>query len=171
MAQKKPQMGGQGQGQGQGQPMYGGQSSPYYGQNPYMQYYPSAQMPIQGTQPPQGQQGGLQVPQMQQAQSKGVNPPNMLPSEESYIENILRLNAGKPATVYMTFENNDQWNAKVFKGIVEAAGRDHIILSDPQTGKRYLLLMVYLDYITFDEEINYNYPYGGGQGMGNYQPR
>ena len=41
--------------------------------------------------------------------------------EESYIENILRLNLGKIATVYMTFENNNQWNAKVFKGRLEAA--------------------------------------------------
>ncbi|MFP3340552.1 spore coat protein GerQ, partial [Micrococcus sp. SIMBA_131] len=73
--------------------------------------------------------------------------------EQSYIENILRLNLGKIATVYMTFENSEKWNSKVFKGVVEAAGRDHIILSDPQTGKRYILLMVYLDYITFDEEL------------------
>lgn len=78
--------------------------------------------------------------------------------EESYIENILRLNLGKRATVYMTFENNSEWNAKVFKGRIEAAGRDHIILSDPSTGMRYLLLMVNLDYITFDEPLNYTYP-------------
>lgn len=82
--------------------------------------------------------------------------------EESYIENILRLNRGKLATVYMTYENNSQWNAKVFKGIVEAAGRDHIILSDPVTGMRFLLLTVNLDYITFDEEIAYEYPFHGG---------
>jgi len=78
--------------------------------------------------------------------------------EESYIENILRLNLGKRATVYMTFENNSEWNAKIFKGRIEAAGRDHIILSDPATGMRYLLLMINLDYITFDEPLNYSYP-------------
>ncbi|MBO8170531.1 MAG: spore coat protein GerQ [Bacillaceae bacterium] len=81
-----------------------------------------------------------------------------LPLEESYIENILRLNLGKVATIYMTFENNEEWNAKVFRGVLEAAGRDHIIISDPKTGRRYLLLMVNLDYITFDEELNYFYP-------------
>ncbi len=81
--------------------------------------------------------------------------------EESYIENILRLNLGKMATIYMTFENNSEWNAKIFKGRLEAAGRDHIIISDPQTGMRYLLLMVNLDYITFDEELNYTYPFAG----------
>lgn len=83
-----------------------------------------------------------------------------LPSEESFVENILRLNLGKLATIYMTFENNSQWNAKVFHGVLEAAGRDHIIISDPKTGMRYLLLTVNLDYITFNEELNYNLPFG-----------
>lgn len=51
---------------------------------------------------------------------------------------------------------------KSVQGRLEAAGRDHIIISDPTTGMRYLLLMVNLDYITFDEELNYTYPFGGG---------
>ncbi|MGB2993644.1 MAG: spore coat protein GerQ [Paenisporosarcina sp.] len=75
--------------------------------------------------------------------------------EESYIENILRLNKGKLATVYLTFENNREWNAKVVKGIIEAAGRDHLIVSEPSSGKRYLIPLIYLDYVTFDEEIIY----------------
>lgn len=107
-----------------------------------------------------------QMPQTQQH----INPQGMLPMEQSYIENILRLNRGKRVTVYMTFENNQEWNAKVFKGMIEAAGRDHIILSDPDSGKRYLLLMVYLDYVTFDEEINYEYSYNSGQ-YSTYTPR
>ncbi|RUS46163.1 spore coat protein GerQ [Cohnella sp. AR92] len=80
--------------------------------------------------------------------------------EESYVENILRMNLGKVATLYMTYENNSEWNAKIFKGVLEAAGRDHIVISDPVTGKRYLLLMLNLDYITFDEPLNYNLPFG-----------
>ncbi|QVK19656.1 spore coat protein GerQ [Mycoplasmatota bacterium] len=78
--------------------------------------------------------------------------------EESYIENILRLNKDKVATVYMNFDNA-QWGSKVFKGAIEAAGKDHIILRDPVTNMRYLLLTIFLNYITFDEEINYQYPY------------
>lgn len=80
--------------------------------------------------------------------------------EESYVENILRMNLGKVATIYMTYENNSEWNAKIFKGVLEAAGRDHIIISDPATGKRYLLLTLNLDYITFDEPLIYNLPFG-----------
>ena len=100
------------------------------------------------------------------------NLPGMLPLNQSFIENILRLNKGKLATFYMTYENNMEWNAKVFKGIIEAAGRDHIIISDPQTGMRILLLMVNLDYVTFDEEIEYDYPFRGGMmPTAPYQPR
>lgn len=97
--------------------------------------------------------------------------PGMLPIEQSYIENILRLNKGKLVTVFATFEGNTQWNAKEFRGIIEAAGRDHVILSDPQTGTRYLIPMVAVDYITFSEEIEYEYPYGAGPSLGTYAPR
>ncbi|WP_084787484.1 spore coat protein GerQ [Anaerobacillus alkalidiazotrophicus] len=84
----------------------------------------------------------------------------MLPLEMSYIENILRLNRGKIARVYMTFDGRaPEDRQQMFEGIIEAAGRDHIILSDPQTGQRYLLLMVYLNYVEFDEEIEYDYPF------------
>lgn len=176
------------------------QNQPYYPANPYQYYYPAyaAQAPsgyypsARQTAPPQGMgmmgsyQQSMGMPGMMQGGTPGMmqggmpggtqggtqGQGGMLPVEESYIENILRLNRGKEATVYMTFENNENWNAKIFKGIIEAAGRDHIILSDPQSGKRYLLLMIYLDYITFDEEIEYSYPFGntGGQ-LANYSPR
>ena len=61
----------------------------------------------------------------------------------------------------MTYENNKEWNAKIFRGTVEAAGRDHIIISDPSTGMRYLLLTLNLDYVTFDGPIAYEYPFQG----------
>ncbi len=79
-------------------------------------------------------------------------------SEQSYIENILRDNLNKVATVYMNFENSE-WGSKIFKGILKGAGKDHIILKDIQSDTRYLLLTVYLSYITFEERIEYDYPY------------
>jgi spore germination protein Q len=81
-------------------------------------------------------------------------------TEQSYIENIFRLNVGKVATVYMNFENA-QWGSKIFKGTVLAAGKDHIILKDLNSELRYVLLTIYLNYFTFDEEIDYEYPYRG----------
>lgn len=102
--------------------------------------------------PQQLQQQQQMQPPAIPAASRPQQPPSQ---EESYIENILRLNKGKVATLYFTFANNREWNAKVVTGVVEAAGRDHVIVSEPKTGKRYLLLLIYLDYITFDGEINY----------------
>jgi len=78
--------------------------------------------------------------------------------EESFIENILRFNKGKIGTFYFTYQGNNKWNAMVYHGRVETAGRDHIIISDPSSGKRYLLMMANLDWVEFDEKINYPLP-------------
>lgn len=87
------------------------------------------------------------------------NANNMLSLEQSYIENILRLNRGKLATFYFSFPDSVDWRDKTYTGIIEAAGRDHIIISDPKTGRWYLLLMIYLNYVDFEEKINYSPEY------------
>lgn len=79
---------------------------------------------------------------------------NYITNEQSYIENILRLNRGKKVTIYQSFCDSSEWKDTKFDGIIEQSGRDHIILSDPNTGKWYLLLMIYVNYIKFDENIN-----------------
>lgn len=79
---------------------------------------------------------------------------NMIPDEESYIENILRLNRGKKVSVYQSFADAGEWKDRIFTGIIEQSGKDHIILSDPTTGNWYLLLMIYVDFIKFEERIN-----------------
>jgi len=82
-------------------------------------------------------------------------PSGMLPLEQSYIENILRFNRGKRVKVYQTFEYNTEWPAKIFEGIIVEAGRDHLILANPEKDEYYLLLMVNLDYVEFDDPIQY----------------
>jgi len=76
-------------------------------------------------------------------------------NEQSYIENILRMNKGKVGKFYFTYPDSNEYRDVVFSGIVESAARDHLIISNPSTGKWYLLQMVYLDYCEFDEKINY----------------
>lgn len=80
---------------------------------------------------------------------------DVLPQEESYIENILRQNKGKIASFYMTYTDSNEWRDKVYTGVVQQAARDHVVISDPKTGKWYILLTIYLDFIVFDEEIDY----------------
>lgn len=76
--------------------------------------------------------------------------------EQSYIENILRLNRGKKAKFHITVPGSSEWQDRVFDGIIEQAGKDHIIVSNPNTGEWYLILLIYLDFVTFEEPINYN---------------
>ena len=73
--------------------------------------------------------------------------------EQSYVENILRLNRGKEVSVYASYPDSGEWRDKVFHGIIEQSGRDHIILSDPKTGDWYLILMIYVNFIKSSEKI------------------
>ena len=82
-------------------------------------------------------------------------PLNQTFQEDSYIENILRLNKGKLGRFYCTFPDSNDWRDSVFNGIVEQAGRDHLIVRNPSTGKWYIILMIYLNYVEFDDAINY----------------
>lgn len=96
--------------------------------------------------------GNVVTPNQQNAPTYNTD----IPFEQSYIENILRLNKGNKVTVYMTFPDSNEWRDIKFSGIIEQSGRDHIILSNPTTGKWELLLMIYVDYIEFDERIKYS---------------
>ena len=97
------------------------------------------------------------VPNQQSVPSYETNKNNtMFDEEQSYIENILRLNKGKKVDVYMTFPDSTEWRDLKFSGIIEQAGRDHIIISNPSNGEWYLLLTIYIDYFKFYEKINYS---------------
>ena len=123
------------------------QQNPYYGGGFYQ--------PSGGYMQPQPGQQAQQMPTPQAAQAQLAASQGMLPLEQSYIENILRLNKGKPVTVFMTYERGSTLGTQSYTGIIEAAGRDHLIISEPKSGKRYLLLMIYLDYVEFPGEIIY----------------
>lgn len=75
--------------------------------------------------------------------------------EQSYIENILRSNIGKKVRVHASFSDSVEWRDRVFTGIIEHAGRDNLIINDVENGKNYLILMIYIDFVEFDETITY----------------
>lgn len=77
-----------------------------------------------------------------------------LPMEQSYIENILRLNKGASATVYTSFADSMNYRDKIFKGTIEQAGRDHLVIKTEE-GKWVLVPMIYMDFIEFDDKIIY----------------
>lgn len=117
-------------------------------------YYPNPnypqQAPVQKTNVPTYDQ--TQLPNAMYAQPT-------IPDEQSYIENILRLNRGKKAKFHVTVPGSIEWQDRVFEGIIEQSGKDHLIVSNPNTGEWYLILMIYLDFVTFEEPINYKKEY------------
>ncbi len=80
-----------------------------------------------------------------------------LPLEQSLIENILRLNRGKRARAYFSYPDSNEWRDKVYVGTIEQAGRDHLIIKGDDAW--YLLRMIYLNYVEFNDAIAYNPDY------------
>ena len=75
--------------------------------------------------------------------------------EQSYIENILRNNIGKRVRAFVSFPDSIEWRDRIFTGIIEHAGRDNLIITDTESNNSYLILMIYLNYVEFDEKITY----------------
>lgn len=89
------------------------------------------------------------------------NIPNNIPLaindiNQNDINIIFKLNKGKRVNVYVTFKNSQEEQSKIFTGILENANTDYLIISNPETGKWYLIKYMYLDYIEFMEKINYS---------------
>lgn len=78
-----------------------------------------------------------------------------LPMEQSYIENILRLNKGKHVVIYASFPDSNKDIDRSFEGVIETAGKDHIIMANNEKNEWYLIPLIYLNYCTFDSKINY----------------
>ena len=75
--------------------------------------------------------------------------------EQSYIENILRMNKGKKCKVFASFPDSTEWRDRIYDGIIEQAGKDHLVMSSPETGDWYLIPLIYFNWVEFEEPINY----------------
>ena len=80
---------------------------------------------------------------------------NTMPMEQSYIENILRLNKGKKAKVFCSFPDSNEFRDREFVGIIEQSGKDHLVMSSPERGDWYLIPMIYVNWVEFEEPINF----------------
>ena len=82
-----------------------------------------------------------------------------MPMEQSYIENILRLNKGRKVKAYVSYPDSSAWQNKVYEGLIEEAGRDHLIIKDNVSGTWYLIRIIYLNYVEFMEPIIYSHSF------------
>ena len=76
--------------------------------------------------------------------------------EELYLDSILKLNKGKMIKLNVTIPGSIEWQDQIFEGILESAGKDNIIISNPNTGQWNIIPLIYLDYITLEEPVKYN---------------
>jgi spore germination protein Q len=76
--------------------------------------------------------------------------------EQSYIENILRLNKNKKVKVFASYPDSTEWRDRIYDGIIEEAGKDHLIMSSPSLGDWYLIPLIYVNWVEFEETINYS---------------
>jgi len=148
--------------QAPGYPYPGNPVSGIAATNPYPGYAPPAQ-PAPAATPAfiTAQQAQVQAAQAAATDAAVNDFLNQSSNRNSgnYVDNILNYNSGKLCKLHMTFNSGTQTGeTRVFTGILEAVGRDHIVISDPKTGHRFVLLMIYFDYAEFPDEINYYYP-------------
>lgn len=82
--------------------------------------------------------------------------PNIdMTQEESYIENILRLNKGKRVKVFASFPDSEKYRDRIYDGIIEQAGKDHLVMSEPSKGDWYLIPLIYVNWVEFEEQLTY----------------
>lgn len=71
-----------------------------------------------------------------------------------YAENVFQLNIGKRITVYSSFPDSLEWRDKVFSGTIVGIGKDYLLLKT-DTNELVMLWIIYINYATFDDDINY----------------
>ena len=72
-------------------------------------------------------------------------------TKDNQLNDILKNNKGKKINISMSYQNGEK---ELYNGIIEYIGDDYLIISNPETGNYYLLLLKYLNYIDFEEKIN-----------------
>ncbi|SFI96105.1 spore coat protein GerQ [Thermoflavimicrobium dichotomicum] len=90
------------------------------------------------------------VSQQSQPQQMGVS--QQRDRDRVFSEDFLQNNIGRKVTVYLTFEENTQWNAKKITGTLRAVGRDYFVIRDQVTGKDHMFLNINLDYFVFEDK-------------------
>lgn len=85
-----------------------------------------------------------------------IDIPSYSISSFNHMSDLVKNNIGKQVCVYLTFPNSNDFRDFKIEGILEQSGEDYVILSVPSTGKWHLIPSVYVDLITFDENVNYS---------------
>jgi len=72
--------------------------------------------------------------------------------ERSFSEDLLQANIGRRVTVYLTFDDSEQWRNRTFTGTIRQVGRDYFVIREQQSGRDVMVLNINLDYVVFEDQ-------------------
>ena len=70
---------------------------------------------------------------------------NYNPINNNYVDEYLKINIGKKIEAHVSFSDSIEWRDSVFKGFLESAGKDYIVINSDN--KKHIIWSIYLDYI------------------------
>ena len=70
---------------------------------------------------------------------------NYNPINNNYVDEYLKTNIGKKIEAHVSFSDSIEWRDSVFKGFLESAGKDYIVINSDN--KKPIIWSIYLDYI------------------------
>lgn len=79
---------------------------------------------------------------------------NDIVREENYnysFEDLFKYNIGKKIRLFLSFPNVSE--IRSFEGVLEKVSNEYLIISNPTSNKWQVLLLMYIIYAEFDEDI------------------
>lgn len=73
-------------------------------------------------------------------------------SENSFVNSVLRTALNKQAKFYFSYPDSIKWRDMVYEGKLLVVGEDYIVVREKATNHLHVLLMLYLEYVVFEEE-------------------
>lgn len=73
-------------------------------------------------------------------------------SENSFVNAVLRTALNKEAKFYFSYPDSIKWRDMVYEGKLLVVGEDYIVIREKTSNHLYVLLMLYLEFVIFEEE-------------------
>ena len=72
--------------------------------------------------------------------------------ENSFVNAVLKTAVGKEAKYYFTYPDSIKWRDMVYDGKLLVVGEDYMVVRETSTNHLHVLLLLYLEYVVFEEE-------------------
>ena len=69
---------------------------------------------------------------------------------DTFVNTVLRNTIGRRAQLYFSYPDSDKWRDTVYDGIIELIGEDYIIITNYESRKIQVLLMLYLEWVEYE---------------------